>query len=113
MQEQQHDSDRESNRKPYYVSVQAGQILEDPEAAAYELEILANEDDKSRLHELFKELNSMDNWSVLHFNSRPFSPSNDVELNGNSDEIISRIYRLLYECGTEETKQHIESMGII
>ncbi|GKU75751.1 hypothetical protein [Paenibacillus sp. L3-i20] len=113
MQGQQHDSSLGGEKKSYFVSVQAGQILEDPEAASYELEIEANEEELSKLHELFKEMNSEDNASVLYFNTRLFSTNNDVELNGASDEIISRIYRQLYECGTSDTKKHIESMGIL
>lgn len=100
-------------RKRFYVSVQAGQILADPEAAAYELAINANDEEVARLRELFEELSSMAEAEAAHFGSTPFMSSSDEDMNGASDDIISRIYRLLHECGTSETKRHIEAMGIL
>lgn len=103
----------ENERQRYYVSVQAGQILADPEAAAYELDIMANEEEVARLRELFEELSSMDEATAAHF-SRPIVATNhDETINAASDEIITRIYRLLYECGTEQTRAHIASMGLL
>jgi hypothetical protein len=103
----------ENRRERYYVSVQAGQILTDPEAAAYELDIMANEEEVSRLREMFEELSSMDEAATAHF-SRTFNETDhDEMINGASDEIITRIYRLLYECGTEGTRRHIASMGLL
>ncbi len=103
----------EGGRERYYVSVQAGQILTDPEAAAYELDILANDEEVSRLRELFEELSSMDEAATAHF-SRTFNETDhDETINGASDEIITRIYRLLYECGTDGTRRHIASMGLL
>jgi len=111
MDEHRHE-ERFEGSKTFYVSVQAGQILEDQGAAAYELEIHANEDQVNALRELFEELSSMDEAQTFHFAGSPFSPDNDEALNGATDDIIGRIYRLLHECGTSETKRHIESMGL-
>lgn len=113
MSERSYETVGGEERKSYFVSVQAGQILEDPEAAVYELEIFANEEELSRLREQFEELSSMDEAEVFHFARTPYETDSDEALNGASDEIISRIYRLLYECGTSQTKRHIESMGIM
>ncbi|WP_308634799.1 hypothetical protein [Paenibacillus silvisoli] len=102
-------------RKPYYVSVQAGSILEDPEATAYELAITANEEELNRLQELFEEYATMDEASMLHFGKNPFGAAvtdNDAQLNAGTDGILLDIYRLLYELGTPETKNHISTMGL-
>ncbi|WP_028561887.1 hypothetical protein [Paenibacillus pinihumi] len=98
-------------RKPYYVAVGAGQILEDPTAAAYELEILANEEELNRLQELFEELSSWDEAQVLHF-TRPFGSFSTERINLGYDHLLGRVYKLLYEVGTEQTKAHIESMHL-
>ncbi|MFF2887180.1 hypothetical protein [Paenibacillus sp. NPDC057967] len=111
MDEHRHEERFEGN-KTFYVSVQAGQILEDQGAAAYELEIHANEDQVNLLRELFEELSSMDEAQTFHFAGSPYSPNNDESLNGAYDDIISRIYKLLHECGTSDTKHHIESMEL-
>ena len=81
------DEDREAfyARKHYYVSVQAGSILEDPEAAAYELEIWANEEELNRLQELFEELVSEDEAEAAHFTSHPFGSTPVERINSAYD----------------------------
>ena len=100
-------------RKRYYVSVQAGQILEDPQAAAYELEILANEEEHTRLRELMDELSSMDEAEMFHFTHHPYGSASNSEINAGYDELIQRIYKQLHEYGTDSTKRHIESMQLL
>lgn len=100
-------------RKLYYVSVQAGQILEDPEAAAYELEVRLNEEEHIKLRELFDELSSMVEAEMFHFAPNPFSGASDSEMNVGSDELTQQVYKKLYEHGTETTKRHIETMQIL
>ncbi|MCU6712466.1 hypothetical protein M6D81_27595 [Paenibacillus sp. J5C_2022] len=101
------------DRKPYYVSVQAGQILEDQAAAVYELDILATDEEVATLRELFEELSTMDEASMFHF-SRTFTETDsDQSMNSACDDILNEIYRKLHECGTEETKRHIDSMRML
>jgi len=100
-------------RKRYYVSVQAGQILEDQQAAAYELVIDANENQVAELRSLFKQYASSDDEASLHFPLSPFKSSNDLEMNGNSDHLLKKIYSLIYACGTDETKNHVMRMNIL
>ncbi|PZD94089.1 hypothetical protein DNH61_19210 [Paenibacillus sambharensis] len=97
-------------RKPFYVSVGAGQILEDPGAAAYELEIRANEEELNKLQELFEELSSMDEAQVFHFVKHPYGTATRGEINDGYEGILADIYKLLHMLGTDETKRHIESM---
>ncbi len=99
--------------RTYYVSVQAGQILEDSEAAAYELAVRLNGRERVKLRELLDELSSMDEAQMFHFSSSPFGAASDAEINAGYDGLIRLIYRKLYEHGTEETKRHIETMGIL
>ncbi|MBJ6362012.1 hypothetical protein ACFOQM_12000 [Paenibacillus sp. GCM10012307] len=98
-------------RKPYYVAVGAGQILDDPTVAAYELEILANEEELGRLQELFEELASWDEAQTLHF-AKPFVSFSTERINLGYDHLLGRVYKLLHELGTEQTKSHIESMNL-
>lgn len=99
-------------RKPYYVSVQAGSILEDPSAAAYELAITANEEELNRLQELMEEYATSDERQLFHFASTPFSSASDRQINASVDGLLVDIYRLLYELGTSDTKHHIATMGL-
>lgn len=105
---QSHDTDKTT----YYISVQAGQILQNPEEAAYELVIEGNQEDVAKLEELFEELSSMDEAETFHFAKSPFGTAGDSEINRGSDDILLDIYRHLYQCGTDETKRHIATMGL-
>lgn len=99
-------------RKTYYVSVQAGSILEDPEAAAYELVINANEEELNKLQELFEELVSMDEAQAFHFLRSPYGTASDAQINAGVDWFTKEIYRMLYQLGTQETRNHIATMGL-
>ncbi len=100
-------------KKPYYVSVQAMQVLADPEAAAYELEIVASHEDVLELQQFLNEMNSIDLDRTAHSLWNIFEPVPNSKVLNEHDLLIQKIYRKLYECGTTETKQHIESMHIL
>ncbi|GMK38430.1 hypothetical protein PCCS19_14840 [Paenibacillus sp. CCS19] len=95
-------------RRTYYVSVGAGQVLEDQHAASYELVIEANADEVNKLKELFGEYSSMDEAEAFHFTRHPYETNDDRALSGGTNAIINQIYNLLHELGTAETRQFIE-----
>ena len=97
-------------RKTYYVSVAAGQVLEDPEVAPYELAIEATEQERDGLKALFAEISSMDEASMVHFHSSPFGTASLDEINQGYEGLIQQIYTLIYRLGTDETRAHIDSM---
>ncbi|WP_127529764.1 hypothetical protein [Paenibacillus kobensis] len=99
-------------RRRYYVSAASGQVLEDPEAAAYELVIEANDDEVNKLKELFGEYSSMDEAEAFHFLRHPYETSDDRAITAGTDTIINQIYGMLYDLGTEETKQFLHDSRI-
>jgi hypothetical protein len=99
-------------RKTYYVAVGAGSILEDREAAAFEFEIRANEEELNKLQEMFEELSSADEAAAFRFPVPPVTAS-EQERTATYDHQIHDIYKLLFELGTEETKRHIESTNMV
>ncbi|MFC5529316.1 hypothetical protein [Cohnella yongneupensis] len=101
----------DSDRKTYYVSVGAGQVLEDKEAAPFELVIRANEEELNQLQELFEETSSTDEAGAFTLEGSPMV--SDSPEDATYDGLIHSVYELLYELGTDETKRHIESMGIL
>jgi hypothetical protein len=101
----------ESARKTYYVAVGARQILEDQEAAAFEFEINANDDELNKLQELFEESQDADEDEAFSFKGLP--TVSDVPDNETYDALISEIYQMLHKLGTFETKRQIESMNIL
>lgn len=102
-------------RKPYYVSVQAGSILEDPTVTSYEFAITANEEELNRLQELMEEYSTMDEAQIAAYWTNPFMGAvtdSDKGMNAGTDGLLVDIYRLLYELGTDETKHHVATMGL-
>lgn len=100
------------DKKTYYISVQAGSILENKGDAVFEFEIQATEEEISRLQELFDGKEEADNyaygrsyvpWMEYH-NDRP----NDVY-----DFYLKEVYGLIHSLGTSDTKRHIESMNVL
>jgi hypothetical protein len=101
-----------NERKTYYVSVQAGSIVEDPTVTSYELVVTANEEELNRLQELLEEYSSMDEAQTAVFGMTPYSSASDKQMNAGVDGLLVDIYRLLYELGTDETKHHVATMGL-
>lgn len=104
-------SNPDSSRKTYYVAVGVGQVLEDPEAAAYELSIRANDEELNKLMVLFEEIQDADEDNAFHFSGSPMV-SDDPE-DETYNVLFKDIYQLLYELGTTESKRHIESMNVL
>ncbi|MEK8128795.1 hypothetical protein WMW72_12850 [Paenibacillus filicis] len=99
-------------KKKYYVSVQSRTIMQNQGDAAYELEIEATDEQVLQLQELFEEEEDFDIDSFIRVHS-PSVPYHHDEANDGYDIVLTEIYRTLHHLGTEETKQHIESMQIL
>lgn len=100
------------DKKTYYVSVQAETIMENQGDSAYEFEIKATDREIGLLQEMFEMKEDTDNLSAIRAHI-PYVQYHDDPENDSYDEWLQAIYRKLYELGTPETKQHIESMGIL
>jgi hypothetical protein len=109
----EHGQEAADKRKTYYVALGAGQILEDREAAPFEYEIRANEEELNKLQELFEELASADEATASHMMSAVLVSASDEDMNADYDHQFQKVYQLIYELGTEKTKRHIESIGVV
>lgn len=100
------------NTKRYYVSVQAGTILENKGEAAYELEIDATDFEVEMLRTLLDQMQNANYHSFwrAHVLAVPYHLD---EENDEYDSLLNQVYTLLYRNGTEETRNHITSMNII
>ncbi|MFY0544597.1 hypothetical protein [Brevibacillus sp. H7] len=96
----------------YYVSVQAGTVLPNQGDAAYEFEIDATEKEVEELMKLFEQREAFlfDTFFRAHIPAVPYhyDLENDVH-----DQTLHDIYRMIHQLGTEETKNHIHSMGLV
>lgn len=96
------------DKKTYYVSVQAGTVLDNREDAAYEFEIRATDEEVDDLIESFELMSDLDNGTAAR--SLQVKDYSVDQAGDNYDIALTQIYRKLYELGTEETKQTIAAM---
>jgi hypothetical protein len=98
-------------KKRYFVSVQAGTVMENKGDAAYEFEIEASADEVEALRKLFEQRDSydIDSFWRSHIPAIPYHL--DME-NDHYDKCMGDIYAWIQKLGTEETKQHIASMNL-
>lgn len=102
----------DQQKKTYYISVGAGEILSIPNASPWDFKIEANDDEITRLREIFdsSQDNSIDDFLRAHV---PFVEYSHDPTNDQHDQNLLRIYSMIYELGDQEAKQHIENMGIL
>lgn len=96
----------------YYVSVQAGTILEKEGEAAFEFEIEATDADIDRLVGLFEDKLESEHATSIR-GMVPAIPYHDDQENDSYDHSLMEIYKEIHRLGTAVTKKHIESMGIL
>lgn len=92
----------------YYVSVQSRSIMRDQGQASYELEIEATESEVLRLQSKLDELEEADHGTFFRTLTPGLPYHHDPE-NDVYDRAIKQCYDLIYQWGTDETKQHLSS----
>ena len=99
-------------KKSYYVSVQANSVLLDQGAAAYEFEIVADEQEAAELMDLFEAKMEADDSTYIraHLPGYPVHIDDD---NDAYDHFLLGAYRKIYELGTPETRAQIERMNVL
>lgn len=102
----------DDGRETYYVSVGGKEIVKDRGATPWEFEIRANEEELYRLQDLFEELASLEEAEMLHFTWHPFGTASTEQVSDATGDVTARIYNLLHELGTPETKAFIERMRL-
>lgn len=98
------------DKKKYYVSVQANTIMERQGDAAYELEIIASEEEITKLKELFDYMEEFDRASYYRAHIPGIPYHHDIE-NDGYDYYLAEAYKLMHELGTDETKRFISSIN--
>ncbi|WP_088072360.1 hypothetical protein [Gottfriedia luciferensis] len=104
-------------KRRYFVSVQAKTIVPNQGDAPYELEIDATIDEKHRLERIFHEIDSYDEATGVQAAFLPSfttdSQNKSLELYNGYDYFLKQAYEMIYELGSEETRDHIRQMKIL
>jgi hypothetical protein len=94
----------------YYVSVQNKSIFRDQGQAAYELEIVANDDEVEKLRLLLDSWGETDH--ATYFRSMiPGLPYHHDNENDTYDYYLQHIYKMIYDLGSVETQEHISAIA--
>ena len=100
-------------KRRYYVSVQAKTLVPNQGDAPYELEIDATIDDKHRLERIFNEIDKYDEATGVQTAFIPPITNWSQENNDGYDYFLKQAYQMIYDLGTEETRNHIRQMRIL
>lgn len=100
------------NKKTYYISVGAGEIMTTPNASPWQFKIQATDEEITRLRQLFNfnQENSVDDFLRVHV---PFIEYHNDSTNDIHDENLIKVYEMIHQLGDEEARNHIESMDIL
>lgn len=99
-------------KETFYITVGSGEISKIRTASPFDLVIEATEDEISTLRELFDQQYSTE-WQGFFRAHIPYIQYHHDKPNDAYDAGIKQVYQKLHELGTNETKEHIESMGIL
>lgn len=96
----------------YYINISSGEISQSGVDSPWNFQIQATEEEISILRRQLdqKEAGDFPNFIRAHI---PFREYRYDKENDFQDEALKQVYKFIYQRGNEETKQWIESMGIL
>ncbi|MCA1032472.1 hydrolase [Bacillus timonensis] len=102
----------EDNKKTYYISLGSGEISQSKTSSTWDYEIQANDEEIVQLREYFDQ-NFSNDWQGFFRAHVPYVEYHHDPTNDAYDETLLKVYKMIYELGNEETKEHIKTQGII
>lgn len=105
-------SNVDQEKKTYYITVGSGEISQSSTDSAWNFKIEATDDEIIRLRELFDQ-NYSTEWRNFFRAHVPYVQYHHDRENDAYDETIVEVYKMIYELGDQEAKNHIETMGIL
>lgn len=99
-------------KKTYYVNVGTGEISQIKYGNNHHFTIQATQDDVQLLR---GKLNQMDDGNMSAYGRAhvPILAYHHDEGNDIYDEGLTEAFKMIYQLGDEEAKQHIDDMGIL
>ncbi|OCA91460.1 hydrolase [Bacillus sp. FJAT-27225] len=99
-------------KKTYYISIATGEISQSATSSPWNFKIEATDEEIIQLREYFDENynNELSTYVRAHI---PYVEYHHDKANDAYDDMMQKIYSLIYELGDNEAKNHIDSMGIL
>jgi hypothetical protein len=99
-------------KKTYYIDISSGEITQSASDSPWNYQIEATPEEIQTLRTYFDQNEKADlvNFFRAHipFLEYHYDKENDVQ-----DYQLKQVYQFIYQYGSDDTKQHIESMGIL
>jgi hypothetical protein len=101
-----------SEKKTYYIGIANGEISQSSTSSPWNFKIEATDDEITDLREYFDQ-NHTTEWANFMRAHVPFVEYHNDRSNHVYDDNLMQVYRMIYQLGDEEARQHIKSMGIL
>jgi hypothetical protein len=102
----------EETKKTYYITLGSGEIMQRATDSPWSFKISATDEEITKLRELFDQ-NYATEWQNYFRAHVPYVQYHYDRENDAYDETLGEIYKMIYELGDEEAKQHIRNIGIL
>jgi hypothetical protein len=99
-------------KKPYYVDIKSGEIMQNPREESGHFTVYATEEEFAKLKALFEQNHAAEMETFVRAQT-PFKEYHKDKEDKRYDQTMINIYRYLYDLGDENTKTHLEGMGIL
>ncbi|APH03985.1 hydrolase [Bacillus weihaiensis] len=96
------------DKKTYYISMGSGEISQLSTVSSWNYKIEATEEEIIQLREYFDQVYSSDVQGFLRSHT-PYVQYHYDRENDAIDDTNIKIYRMIYELGDEEAKNHIQT----
>lgn len=101
-----------TNKKTYYIDIGSGSISQSISSSSWNFKIEANDEEITLLRKYFDQ-NYSTEWKNFFRAHVPYLQYHYDHENDAYDETMLKIYKLIYELGDAEAKQHITTMGVL
>jgi len=102
----------QESKKTYFIDIGSGEISQSSSSSTWNYKIEATDEEITQLREEFNYNYNMGIQNFLRAHI-PFDEYHNDKENHAQDGSMIRIFEMLYQLGDNETKNHIESMGIL
>jgi hypothetical protein len=102
----------ENSKKPYYITVANGEISQLSTVSPWDFKIEATDDEIIKLRQYFDQVYSSDIKGFYRAHT-PYVQYHYDRENDAIDDTNKLIYKMIYELGDEEAKEHIRTQGLI
>ncbi|MFC3041430.1 hydrolase [Virgibacillus xinjiangensis] len=99
-------------KKKFYVNIGTGEISQIPYSNNDGYVIHATEDEVRMLRAKFENMHGA-SFRAFWRSHVPIKPYHEDEANDDYDDNMAEAFELLHEWGDEQTKSHIQSLGLL